>query len=152
VLGVGFLIAYSRQPLVLYGTSSLLLIAYITIWMPQATQAARTGVRQVGRDLIEASHISGATEWRTIARVALPIALPQLIYGLIIVFVLTMGELNASVMLTTPTNNTAGPQIFALWNTGDYPGVAALSLVLCGINATAMLALVAIGRRVRRDS
>jgi iron(III) transport system permease protein len=151
VFGVGFLIAFSREPFVLYGTLVLVLIAYITIWMPQATQYARVGVRQVGGDLIEASRISGATEWRTIGRVGIPIALPHLISGLIIVFVLSMGELNASVMLTTPTKNTAGPQIFALWITGDYPGVAALSLTLCVINATAMLVLLLVVRRTRRD-
>jgi iron(III) transport system permease protein len=149
VFGVGFLLAFSREPFVLYGSSTLLLLAYVTIWLPQATQAAGSGVRRVGRDMIEASQIAGASEWRTIARIALPLAFPQLVSGLIIVFVLTMGELNASVMLTTPTNNTAGPQIFALWITGDYPAVAALSLVLCGINAAAMLVLSLVGRRAR---
>ncbi len=94
--------------------------------------------------------MSGGSEWRTVARIGVPLAYRQMLAGIIVVFVLSIGELNASVMLTTPTNNTAGPAIFAEWNRGNYPGVAALSLTLCGINSIAMLGLVAVGRKARQ--
>jgi iron(III) transport system permease protein len=151
VFGVGFLIAFSQWPLRLYGSLWLLLIAYVTIWLPQAMQAARNGVRRVGRDLIEASQIAGASEGRTIRRIGVPLALPQMTSGILILFVLAMSEFNASIMLTTPTNNTAGPMLFSLWNNGNYPSVAAFSLVICAINVVVTAVALTLTRRVRRD-
>lgn len=150
VIGVGFLVAFSRGPLVLYGSTVLLLIAYVTIWMPQGMQAAQNGVRQVGRDYIEASRIAGATELRTLQKIALPVALPQMMAGAVVIFVFTMGEFNASIMLATPTGNVAGPALFSLWELGVYPNVAAYALLIMAVNITVLTMATITARIVRR--
>jgi iron(III) transport system permease protein len=153
VMGVGFLLAFSSGPLNLYGTSTLLLLAYIAIWLPQAMQTARNGVRQVGRDLIEASQIAGASEFRTVRRIGLPIAFPQMTSGILLLFVLSLSEVNTSVMIVTPTNNTAGPTMLTLWETGDYTIVATYAVIICAINVVITGIALSLGgsrRRARR--
>ena len=55
VLGVGLFLAYTRGPIVLYGTLWILLLAYVTIELPAAFQQLRASFHAVSPELEEAS-------------------------------------------------------------------------------------------------
>ena len=61
VLGVGLFLAYTRGPIVLYGTLWILLLAYVTIELPAAYQQLQSAFRSLSPELEEASRILGAS-------------------------------------------------------------------------------------------
>ena len=76
VIGVSVLIAFSRPPLSLYGSLSILLIAYLIQALPYGARSASAAVADIGLELAEASRVFGGSERKTLTRILLPIALP----------------------------------------------------------------------------
>jgi len=65
-LGVGLFLAYTRGPIVLYGTLWILLLAYVTIELPAAYQQLQAAFRGVSSELEEASRILGASDRKSV--------------------------------------------------------------------------------------
>src|SRR5690606_31275424 len=120
VIGVGILLAFSGPPFNLSGTLVLLLITYIVIHMPEASIAANAAVAQVGKELLEASNTSGATQGMTFREVLLPLTLPGLVSGWALLFVLMAGELTASALLAGARNPVIGFVILDIWEQGTF--------------------------------
>ncbi len=68
VLGVGLFMAYTRPPLVLYGTLTILLLAFVTIELPAAYQQLQAALSALHPELEEASRNLGATRLDHFAR------------------------------------------------------------------------------------
>jgi ABC-type glycerol-3-phosphate transport system permease component len=101
VLGFGLFLAYTRGPVVLYGTLWILLLAYVTIELPAAFQQLRASFHAVSPELEEASRILGATRLRTLRDVTAPLLGPSLIATWCFIFVAVVRELSAAVILFT---------------------------------------------------
>ena len=130
VLAVAILELWLRLPVNLYGTLLILLIAYVTRFVPLAAQAARAALAQVDGSLEEAARIGGAGWWETQRRVTLPLARPALLAGWVLVFVPTLQELSASVLLFTPDTMTLAVAIFNFQDNGKLELVSALGVVM----------------------
>src|ERR1700736_1492083 len=65
IFGVGFLMTYTRQPLVLYGTRWVLILVYVTLMLPFTTRMQLSGMLALGDSYIEASRVSGADAFGT---------------------------------------------------------------------------------------
>jgi iron(III) transport system permease protein len=146
VIGLGFLLAFTRPPVVLYGTTTLLLLAYIAIHLPQALQSARSAFGQISSDLSDASRMSGAGEGRTFVKILLPLVLPSMISGALLVAVLMSHEVNASIMLAGAQTPVLGPTLFNFWEQSSFPVVAALSIVVVLLDALLAVVALRIGR------
>ena len=147
VIGVAFLLAFSVAPFRLYGTSLLLLLAYIVMALPFASRAAASAASSIGNELAEASRVFGASETRTFRKILFPLALPGLIAGWIIVFIHTVGEVTASALLAGTGNPAIGRVLMELWTFASFPQVAALALVITVISATLVGVMLIISRR-----
>jgi iron(III) transport system permease protein len=90
VTGVAFLLALGTG--VLHGTLLLLFLAYVVLALPLASRSATAAFGQVGRELREASLICGASHLATFHRILLPLMMPGLLAGWVIVFVGTFTE------------------------------------------------------------
>ena len=64
VLAVGLFIAYTKPPLVLYGTLAILFVAYLTKELPVGYAQADTTFKGVHPELEEAGRILGAGDPR----------------------------------------------------------------------------------------
>jgi len=126
-LAVGFLVAFAAAPFHLGGTTWLLLLAYVVIFMPEASIAANAAVAQIGNELIEASAICGASEGRTFRKVIAPLMLPALVSGYALVFILISGEVTASALLATNDRPVIGYVIRSTWDGGSFGTLAALA-------------------------
>jgi iron(III) transport system permease protein len=101
----------------------------------------------VGKELSESSLMSGASPLRTFAQILVPLMLPGLIAGWVIIFALATGELSASIFLSGRGNPVVGPLILDLWqNGGSYPELAALALVISAVNSVVVLVVLGLGR------
>jgi iron(III) transport system permease protein len=136
VVAVGFLIAFGPAPFYLAGTMTILLLAYLVIYLPQASIAATAAASQVGGEMSEASAICGASAGRTFRKILLPLMSPGLIAGWGLLFVLMAGELTAASILANARTPVAGFIILEIFESGSYGLLAALAAVVSLLSAT----------------
>lgn len=142
IIGIAFIATFAGPPFSLAGTMVLLLLAYLVIFMPQATFSASAALAQVGRELSEASLMSGATAGRTFIRVVLPLMRPGLAAAWVLLFVLMSGEITASSMLAGTGNPVVGFVVLDLWTNGSYPALAAFGTLMSLITSTVVLGML----------
>ncbi len=147
VVGVAFLITFSPAPFKLYGTVTILFLAYLAMALPFAARAAAAAASGIGADLSEASRIAGAGRGRTFWRILLPLSLPGLMAGWIIVFIHTAGEVTASSLLAGARNPVIGRIMTELWVFGSFPQLAAMSIVVTAVTSTGVAVMLYLTRR-----
>ena len=148
VLAVAILQLWLRVPIPLYGTYAILLLAYVTRFLPLAVQASRTALSQVDPSLEEAARIGGVSRMRALWRITIPLSGAGLIAGWILVFVPAIQELSASVLLFTPETMTLAVAIFNFQDNGQLEAVSALGITMVVIISIALWVV----RRLKRHS
>lgn len=144
VVGVALLFVYLRSPLPIFGTIWILLIAYLTRYMPYGMRYSTASMYQIGLELEESAQISGATWWQSFRRVMLPLLVPGLLAGWLYIFLVSVRELSSSILLYTPGNEVLSVVIFSRWEAGQLPELAALGVLL----VLGMTGLVFLARRL----
>jgi molybdate transport system permease protein len=76
-----------------------LLIASVLYSLPFAVQPFTSGFAAVDRRLLEASWCLGESQWATFWRVALPVAWPGVLTGIVLSFAHTLGEFGVVLMI-----------------------------------------------------
>jgi iron(III) transport system permease protein len=147
IFGVGFLLAYSTPPLVLYGNKWLIVIVYVTLMLPFTTRMQLSGMMQLGTAYIEASRVSGANYIKTDLWITLPLMRSTLGGAAALMFVLLSHEFTASVLIRTPRNQVMGTVLFDYWQNGGYPVVAAIALIMTGVTGVGVILAMLLGGR-----
>jgi iron(III) transport system permease protein len=133
-----------NQPLVgrivLVGTIWILPLAYLIRNLPIASRAVLAGFRGLDPALDEASASLGASRWRTIRRVTLPLLRPAVAAGATLAFVTALGDFVTSIILYTYDTRPLSLEILASLRQGDV-GVAAAYGVLLMLLAALVFAL-----------
>jgi iron(III) transport system permease protein len=130
IVGAGILVAYLMLPIPIYNTIWILLVAYVTLYLPYGMRFASSGITQIHRELEEAASMAGAGLGQTFRRIMLPLLAPVLLAGWIYVFVLAVRELGASIFLVGPGTHVLGTISLTMWEEGgSYGAVAALGVI-----------------------
>ena len=130
IIGASILFAYLMLPIPVYNTIWILLIAYVTMYLPYGMRFASGGIIQIHKELEEVAEVSGATLMQTFRRVLLPLMAPVLIAAWLYIFVMAVRELTASLFLAGPTTQVLGTISLTLWEEGgSFGNVAALSVI-----------------------
>ena len=117
-------------PAGIYNTIWILLVAYVTLYLPYGMRFASSGIAQIHRELEEVAAVSGASLGQIFGRIMLPLLAPVLLGGWIYVFVLAVRELGASIFLVGPGTHVLGTISLTMWEEGgSYGAVAALGVV-----------------------
>jgi iron(III) transport system permease protein len=130
VLGVGMFIAYTRGPVVLYGTIWVMIIAYVTIELPGAYQQLKSAFTGVAHELEEAGHILGAGRLRTLRDITAPLLRTGVIAAWCFIFIGVMRELSAAIMLFTAETKVLPVVIYDLNESGNLGAISVLGLML----------------------
>lgn len=141
VLGVGLFLAYTRPPLVLYGTLWILLLAYITIQLPSAYQQMQSAFRAVHPELEDASRILGATRLQALRHVTAPLLRTSVIATWCFIFVAVIRELSAAIILFTSETKVVSVLIFDLKESGDLGAIAVIGLCMLAITFAVVIAV-----------
>lgn len=147
VIAVGFLLAFAGSPFLLHGTLVMLVMAYMVQFMPFAVRSAQAAMADVGDELPDASRIFGAGVFGTLRRVVLPLAMPGMIAGWVIVFSHAITEVTVSSLLSGVRNVTVGRLIIDYLESGSFPQLAAVAIVITVVTAVPVLLLVWFSRR-----
>jgi iron(III) transport system permease protein len=145
VLGVALLVTYLTLPIPLYGTIWILVVAYVTRYIPYGIRFCYPGLLQINKELEESAQMSGAS-WGTVFRkIVVPLMMPSLFAGWIFIFLHSIRELSVAILLSSPGIEVLSVAIFDMWENGQITEVGAFSISL-------MLILVAIGLGFRKLS
>ena len=148
VIAVAVLYTFAGPPFSLKGTFLILLLAYLVMFMPQASIAAEAARGQVGDELLEASLMSGGSRLRTSLRILWPLMQPGLVYGWAMIFVLILGDLIAASVLAGPGNQVVGSAIVEIYTGGIFSDLAVLSMIVTLAALTVVtLAVTVLSRR-----
>jgi iron(III) transport system permease protein len=143
VLSIGLFRAYSRPPLLLYGTIWIIFVAYLTKYLPIAYTACHAALQTVHVDLEDAARILGANRLRAFRDVTVPLVGTGLISAWLLVFLPSLRELSSSILLFTTRSRVVSVVIYSLYEEGLWEAVSALGILLLGIT----LLLVAVAQR-----
>jgi iron(III) transport system permease protein len=130
VLGLALSFVYLRSPVPIYGTIFILLIAYVTRYMPYGMRYAVTSMQQISAELEESAQVSGASWWQTFRRVLLPLLARGLMAGWIYILVVSFRELSSSILLYSPGNEVLSILIFEQYENGEFTVLSALGVVM----------------------
>jgi iron(III) transport system permease protein len=140
VMGVGLLYWYLAAPLPfhLYGTLTILVIAFVTIGLPYGVRYLTPGMARVSDELEEAAAASGAGWLRTFQRIYLPLLAPSLLAAFLYTVVVAFREISAAIFLYSSGTEVMSVVVYDLWSNGSYPVVAALGVIMVAFLATAV--------------
>ena len=133
VLAVGLFIAYTQPPFVLYGTLAIIFLAYLTKELPVGYQQVAASMKAVHPELEEASRIFGATRLRALFDITAPLIRNGVIATWILIFIGSIRELSATILLFTANTKTISVTMFDLRESNDWGPIAVLSLTMLAI-------------------
>ncbi len=139
LLSVSAALTLVGDPMVLVGTSYIIIFAYAVRSLPASVRAGVAALQQIDPSIEEASASLGANTQYTFRRITLPLVLPAFIAGLIFSFARHMTSLSAIIFLSTPKWRILTVEILSAVEQGGMSLAAAYSLVLI------VIVLIAIG-------
>ena len=130
VLAVGLFIAYTRPPLILYGTLWIMFAAFLTKELPIGYSQSDATFRGVHGELEEAGRILGAGRLRVLREITAPLARSGIIATWCFIFIGVIRELSASIILFGPNTKVMSVVIMDLKEEGQFGAIAVLGLFM----------------------
>ena len=148
-VGLGLLVAFSQRPLLLNGTTAIVLIAHFVLISAFTFGNVSAGLARLPLDYEQVASSLGARPGYRLRHVTLPLIAPYLVAAFGLSFALSMGELGATVMVYPPGWVTLPVAIFGQTDRGDIFSGAALTMVLV---VTTLVLLVGLERAPIRSA
>jgi iron(III) transport system permease protein len=128
---IAFTIRYATP---VYQSILVLSIVYASMFLAQATSAAKASLLQVNPALEDASRSLGRGPIATYLNVTFPLMARGLLAGGALVFVTTLKELPVTLLLSPPGFTTLAVRIWSAADEGLFARAAASSLILIGVS------------------
>lgn len=142
VIALGVILTWSgRFGVNLYNTPWIIFVAYIARYMAFSLKSNSAALEQVSDSLEEASRACGATHFRALKDIVIPLIRPGMISAFFLIFLPALRELTTSVLLYGPSTRTIGVAIYALNEDGETvraAALAAVALVIIFVGETAI--------------
>ena len=139
VLAIGFYAAYTRPPLLLYGTSWILILAFATRFLPIAYANCNAAIRSINPELEDAVRILGGTRFTAIRQVVAPLLKRSLAGAFILVFIPGTRELSSAIFLSSINTQVLSVLLFDKSDEGNFEMLAAIGLILVFITVAFIL-------------
>ena len=130
VIALSLVLLVNRSLPFLYATPFVVVIAYVLRHMPQAVRASESALNQLSPSLEEASRTLGRTSLQTLIQVTLPLILPGLLAGGSLVFLTSLKELPATLLLRPAGFDTLAVRVWVWAGEGFYFQAAPAALLL----------------------
>jgi iron(III) transport system permease protein len=147
VLGLSIMICYLYIDIGIYGTIWIMLVAYVTRFLPYGMRYVSTSMLQIHKELEESAAMSGASWSMNFRRIVLPLLKPGLLAGFIYVVIVSIRELSSSILLYSPGTEVVSIVIWELWQNGQYVELSALGVMLIMLLFVLVMIAQLIGKR-----
>ena len=131
----------------LYQTTGLLVLGYVVLFVSAALGALRSSFLQVSPNVEEAARGLGRTPLGVFASVTLPLVRPGIVSGAALVFLLTMKELPATLILSPIGFQTLATSIWSAASEAFFAQAAAPALLLILTSSIPLAFLLLRGRQ-----
>jgi len=148
VVGVGFMWFFVKTPL--YATIWALLIGYIATYLPYGIRPLTSAFIQIHSHLEESSRVCGGGTFYTLRRIVLPLLIPGIVSGWILMATMFVRELTLSVVLSRPGTEVLAVQIFRFSEDGLWGQLSALGIMMIFISTTLVVIASLIGIRLTK--
>jgi iron(III) transport system permease protein len=141
VLGIAVLVQFLNLRFIpIYGTVWIVIFALSVKFLPYGMRFCYSNLLAIDRQLEESARICGAGTLRVLRAIVLPLTMPAIVATAIYVFMHAIRDLSTAVLLSGASNSIVSVVILDLWNNGEVPQLAALSIVI--VAAMALLGVV----------
>ena len=150
VLGLALLLTLS--PWGLTGSYPGLILAHLAITTPYIVRTTAMSLMTADLACEEAARILGANAWTTFRRVTVPLALPGILGGAVIAFIISFDEAVISLFVVGSSATTLPVEIYKYVQFRSDPQIAALSVVLILISLIFVVLIeriIGLGRALR---
>ena len=147
VIGVGFMWFFVRTPL--YATIWALLIGYIATYLPYGIRPLASAFIQVHSHLEESSLVCGASRFTTMRRIIIPLLVPGMVSGWILMATMFVRELTLSVVLSRPGTEVLAVQILRFAEDGLWGRLSALGIMMIFISTALVVLATLVGAKFK---
>lgn len=130
IVALGFIFVFNNHIPMLYRTVFMLSLAFVVRFLPQAMQSGEASLNLVSPKIDEAARSLGYPPWKVMLKVILPNMLPGVLAGGALVFVSSIKELPATLMLRPPGFDTLAVRIYFEAHEQIYHLAAPAALIL----------------------
>lgn len=130
VVALGLVFIFHQWAPAVYGTVSVVIVAYLIRFLPEALQGVTAAIAQVSLSLEEVARTLGRPGWRAMLEVTVPLIRPGLLAAWSLVFLSSLRELPATLLLRPAGFDTLPITIWTAASEGIYSHAAPSALVL----------------------
>jgi iron(III) transport system permease protein len=150
VVGLSLVFLGVRAFPALYQTTILLIFAYAVLFMSKALATTRSAIEGVSSDLVRVARSLGESSWGAWRRVTLPLAMPGIAIGALLVAIATMKELPATLLLRPTGVNTLATELWSRTVIVEYGAAAPYAALLVAV--AAIPAMLLSGVRAEKEA
>ena len=128
------LLQSTSQPLPLFGTTGAIIVGLVYGWLPDMVLPCYAAIERLDFSLVEAAQDLYANRFRSFVRVVLPLTMPGVVAGSILVFIPSLGAYVTPDLLGGAKSIMMGNVIYSQFMSArDYPFGSAISSPIGGI-------------------
>jgi iron(III) transport system permease protein len=147
IFGLSILWFYLTVMPALYGTLTILLLAYLGKYLPVAMRINVACMTQIHSDLEEAAATCQSSWGRNFVKITLPLIRPGLVAAWIWVFTHSFREIPTAMILAYPGTEPVGVVMFKYWEDSTYQRLAAFGVMLFVVLLVSSLVALKVGKR-----
>lgn len=130
VLGIAFVFAFNKSPVILTGTALIMIISFAVRRMPYTVRSSAAVLGNISPSIEEAAVSLGASEMTTFRKITIPMMAPGVLSGAIMSWVTIISELSSSIILYTNSTQTLTVSIYTEVIRGNYGNASAYATIL----------------------
>ncbi len=130
VVGIAYIVAFNSKPIVLTGTMTILVAAYIFRYYATGIRSVMTSLQQIDPALEEASMSLGASSARTFTHITVPLIIPAVLTGMRYLFIHCMTAISATIFLVSVRWTLLTTRILESMTELQFSQACAFSVVL----------------------
>lgn len=130
VIGIAFVVTFSTGPVKLAGTTAIMVLALMLRRLSYTVRSTSALLYQISPSVEEAASSLGASKFKTMTRIIVPMLAPGILSGAILSWVTIITELSTTLFLYNNSTQTLALGIYATVIRGQLGTAAALSTIL----------------------
>jgi len=130
LLGISYILAFNKPPLILVGTAAIIVINYVVRELPVGIETGAANLRQIDKSIEEAAQDLGADMSKVFTSVVLPLVRPSFLTSMSYTFVRSMTAVSAVIFLISARWYHLTVQIYNFSENLRFGNASVLSTVL----------------------
>ncbi|MFT3889823.1 MAG: iron ABC transporter permease [Arachnia sp.] len=139
VLGITLLLTFNEPPLMLMGTTTIIIVSYVVRRIPYTVRSSAAILHQINPNIEEAAVSLGAPPMKAFFVVTLKAMMPGVLSGAVLSWVTVINELSSTLILYTGKTSTLAVAIFSEVMRASFGTAAALSTILTAVTVVSLI-------------